>query len=625
MTSTNPADATPPNPTPPSANENATSAPISIFSSGLVQITGLSTLVGGRSLAEMCLGLKAAPGLVWSSVSCLGILQAVRAFVAGAIPSDVWRDVVGLRTGVVDDALGFCFWTDVTRPIAGKTMQSKPGLLDMRQGGERLAEERRGIWLGVKSEFGRSRSNTQAGQESLLDDKIVGWHSLLAGDIPLKSTLATASTFGEKAIYVTRFIPDDTAQDYRLVDWILIGASLLKISEAVALYRMGSAYLWWSNSIGFACCLFSAVVLQVLDAGRDSYDNLDHAADFLIGDLPSYKRFGTTDKKIILGQPISVRRSALWRTAWTVGAIANLVGLSITFYILAKEEEDSSTLVYVWLGFQAFWVLARTIVYHMIPEARGAPNINVSPQPLESLPETSQARVLRLLLATSLLQTHEHVRVSEAYQEDIQSVSSPQQLIQILELSGWQISDALPHQINQTLNTTTIEAVIGEEFLRTFAWISEAKVDNADLYDAVVALFRVSSCECYLVPGVRVLAVKSIRQGPQDPEATVPVFDPRGTLNKDKRGYWVYWFPIQDPTSTQWSWLEIQCDPFSVLGKLRGYQVLTDAALDKELRAGVFSISLRGTAELLTALEASRTGSHILLNMVKSLRICPKK
>ncbi len=109
-----------------------------------MQITGISTLVGGNGLAEMYLGLKAAPGFAWSSISCFGILQAVRAFVAGTIPKDVWRDMLGLWAGAVDNALGFSFWTDVEKPIAGRTMKSSVRL-EMQQSGVRLAEGRRGI------------------------------------------------------------------------------------------------------------------------------------------------------------------------------------------------------------------------------------------------------------------------------------------------------------------------------------------------------------------------------------------------------------------------------------------------------------------------------------------------
>jgi hypothetical protein len=118
--------------------------------------------VGGNGLAEMSLGLKAAPGFAWSSVSCFGILKAVRAFVAGAVPNDIWRDVLGLRTGTGDDALGFGFWTDVGRPVAGGTVKSSLRSA-MQQRGARLAAERRGIWLGVPSGMLDRRESGQAG------------------------------------------------------------------------------------------------------------------------------------------------------------------------------------------------------------------------------------------------------------------------------------------------------------------------------------------------------------------------------------------------------------------------------------------------------------------------------
>jgi hypothetical protein len=132
------------------AETGGSSDPIFTFSSGLVQISGLSTLVGGGRLEELSLGLKAAPGLAWSAVSCFGVLKVVRAFAAGVVPDDAWRDVLGLRTATVDAALGFNFWTDVEKPLAGGTMKSSLKSA-MQQRGKRLAEGRGGVWLNLKS------------------------------------------------------------------------------------------------------------------------------------------------------------------------------------------------------------------------------------------------------------------------------------------------------------------------------------------------------------------------------------------------------------------------------------------------------------------------------------------
>jgi hypothetical protein len=140
-------------------------------------------------------------------------------------------------------------------------------------------------------------------------------------------------------------------------------------------------------------------------------------------------------------------------------------------------------------------------------------------------------------------------------------------------------------------------------------------IDNTDIYDAVTILIRASSGEQYLVPGVRVMAGKLIRQT-SDPEAMDPSFDRPGTVNKGKTGFWMNWLPVKNPgvPGSHWyNWLEIQCNPISVLGALHGHRILTDAALDKKLAAGTLSIGFRGTTDLEKALKASRACLQLLL------------
>jgi hypothetical protein len=132
--------------TPPTSDNQGGSTPIYTFSSGLVQISGIASLFGGDGLSEMSIGLKAAPGLAWSSISCFGILKVVRGFLACSVPKDAWRDVLGLRTAVTDEALGFSVWSDIGSPqtsvAARNTMRST-----IQQREPRLAEQRAGIWL----------------------------------------------------------------------------------------------------------------------------------------------------------------------------------------------------------------------------------------------------------------------------------------------------------------------------------------------------------------------------------------------------------------------------------------------------------------------------------------------
>lgn len=79
---------------------------ITTFGAGLVQISSLSTLIGGRSVDEFSIGLIGASGLAWAPVTTFGLLKAMKVWIAGVVPSS-FRDVLGLRSAVVDDAIGF--------------------------------------------------------------------------------------------------------------------------------------------------------------------------------------------------------------------------------------------------------------------------------------------------------------------------------------------------------------------------------------------------------------------------------------------------------------------------------------------------------------------------------------
>jgi hypothetical protein len=100
---------------------------ITIFSSGLVQISSLSTIIGGHSLDELSIGLKGASGLAWTPVSTFGLLKAMKLWIAGVVPSS-FRDVLGLRSAVVDDAIGFKLWRDTNKPPRYKQSINTPSV-----------------------------------------------------------------------------------------------------------------------------------------------------------------------------------------------------------------------------------------------------------------------------------------------------------------------------------------------------------------------------------------------------------------------------------------------------------------------------------------------------------------
>jgi hypothetical protein len=268
----------------------------------------------------------------------------------------------------------------------------------------------------------------------------------------------------------------------------------------------------------------------------DNPKNIRHTADFLIGKLPSYNRSGGSSKRIILGQPISIRGNLLWKAAWTVGALSNLIGIGITFYALTKETEASTKVMYAWVSFQIGWLALRSISYHIIPDASGTDNEDMTSQPWKQTSTLSRARILRLLLAASIHQIHEHIhRGFLAYQEDILSLTSLQQLTSVLHQVDWQTSDFLPREIFLGLERTKVNAIIGDSWLRTMVWITGAKIDNAEMYDTVLVLVQAPSGGKYLVPAVRVMAaIRSSDAG--DLERKTPSFDPRGRANTGMHG-----------------------------------------------------------------------------------------
>lgn len=131
-------------------------SPIYVFSSGLIQISGISTLFGGSAVEEQAIGFKAAAGFAWAPMSCFGILKIVRVCIAGAV-SDYWRDILGLRNAIIDDAVGFTLWTDATKPQKPSSfIEKKFGIrMDFQSGNKERAASQRTLPTNIVSFYRR--------------------------------------------------------------------------------------------------------------------------------------------------------------------------------------------------------------------------------------------------------------------------------------------------------------------------------------------------------------------------------------------------------------------------------------------------------------------------------------
>lgn len=90
------------------------------LSSGLVEISALTAVVGSTTAESLILGNRGSAGVAWAAVSSFGIVSIIKACISAATPT-VLREALGVRLPSVDDALGvilplnpqrshFAFW-----------------------------------------------------------------------------------------------------------------------------------------------------------------------------------------------------------------------------------------------------------------------------------------------------------------------------------------------------------------------------------------------------------------------------------------------------------------------------------------------------------------------------------
>lgn len=75
------------------------------LSLGLVEISALATLIGATNAEALALGMGAAAGLPWASISTFGAVNVIKVSLA-AVMSDRIREALGLRNQTVDSAIG---------------------------------------------------------------------------------------------------------------------------------------------------------------------------------------------------------------------------------------------------------------------------------------------------------------------------------------------------------------------------------------------------------------------------------------------------------------------------------------------------------------------------------------
>ncbi|KAF9893958.1 hypothetical protein FE257_008929 [Aspergillus nanangensis] len=463
----------------------------------LVEISAVSTIIGAPIAEALIHGLKAACGIVWAPMSCFGVIHVVKACLAASAP-DFMRESMGLRNQFVDDAIG------VVLPINRfKQARSRMDLGDA--GAVEVIPHRRwmGRWIFAgrpridrsdvhpNSRFQAEKKQGEVAQLKALDSHtkadVYRSHCMYTLDKNARLALDTVpATENGAAIAIHRFILDQGALPAAWRDWLCLSLSLTKLIEVLVLHAVHSRTLWFWTMLGWAHAFCAAVLLQVAGVGRD--DATKRTRNLVAGTLPSALRSGEKGK-VVLGIPANIRRHVLWRTFLAAGGVGvNLAGLLGTFTSLDGEP---STALYVWIGFQVFWLFMRSVVYYFAPGG-GSTAVQQGLMTTRSWQEASsddKEQVFTLLDELAAHQASTHPRGYFAYLFDCMSFMKLHQLLHsgnLTHTSVWPSSEEVPSS-----SSIKILAVTGDPVIRSAVWMQGSLLDNSELYDSCIAFAQI--------------------------------------------------------------------------------------------------------------------------------------
>jgi len=177
-------------------------------------------------------------------------------------------------------------------------------------------------------------------------------------------------------------------------DWISLFATLIKLVEILALWRLDAGVLCWIGSIPWIYFFICAIVLLINKLSREFNNEVDNDySDILVGELK-----GDSKRLILLGAPPNFRSHLFWLICWIVGAVISIASLLFCYASLSRAQPKQ---VYTWLSFQAAWLVSRSIFFQFSP----SPDIGHypfnPPKSLLELPKDSERkqRGLNLMFA----------------------------------------------------------------------------------------------------------------------------------------------------------------------------------------------------------------------------------
>ena len=223
---------------------------------------------------------------------------------------------------------------------------------------------------------------------------------------------------------------------------------------------------------------------------------------------------------------------------WGFGAVVGVITVFATY--IALGHPTSTDAFFIWVGFQALWLLSRSTLFYCLPDRenqyaiglKGKSWLNVGPQ--------ERSRVRRLVFALSKYQQHMHPRSLSNYIEDMDSIQSLPNVRSEYPLS--------PH--SKEIVRISVSGIVGDTLLASTSWIFGFERGGFDFYDTCIIILN--------TPG-GLIAIPASRALSSKPPAEAVDFElgfqashlPRGGLLpsgswanlKDSGVEWLYWIP----------------------------------------------------------------------------------
>lgn len=405
-----------------------------------------------------------------------------------------------------------------------------------------------------------------------------------------------------------------------MIDCLSICVSLVKLTESFALWCYGANVLALLTMANWAWFFAAAIMLQLAGLSREHSEYFDasdegittkgYCYDYLAGELPSVQTLGQ-NRKVIFNVPPSVRGHIGWRLTWAFGAFV-CTGSLIATYAFIGTQPKIATLI--WLGFQALWLVVRSVFFHLAFHTEGTRH-GVPKLVREWELGKYGFRILSLASAVSHYQTLLHPRMPYCYTKDMHDPSAVYRVIQTSE----HLFDRTRVMLNvrleevyggQVTTEVDIKAVIGDTLLSSMAWLMGSPHTSMDLYDCCLVVLGVGN-RTLLIPSVRVLSghVKEVRQRREDVEVGVAgEHTPKGVANDGVDIGWVFWIPLD---ADRWLYFVGDLD---FIGKQR-MEVLSSADVTKRLSVADLFVSLRDVRDVNDVLKKSSIVGQLLTDL----------